>query len=257
MAAEKSGRELLQGAEKPTLNELTGSSSETSIASQRQQIVQYERVQGSADKFTSLSTLLKLAVIGFGVGLCNAWRLPYLTQEVGRDSYHIIYAFFLVITGRSLNIVLRLRPNDAGIAQNQTRPGQTRFDSIGKGTSQVIVSTVEQFVTQRSLTDSTQPRRRSVKVKDIPLDVCSRVCVMLNAKRNVRPDDFRMLAEKSGFNRDEIEYMGQMQDPTNEILLTWSSRREATVGRLIELLEEDDFGRSDVAEVLENWVNGE
>ena len=112
-------------------------------------------------------------------------------------------------------------------------------------------------MTQRSLTGSTQPRRRSVKVKDIPLKVYSRVCVMLNVRRIVRRDDFRMLAEKTGFNRDEIEYMGQMQDPTNEILLTWSSRREATVGRLIELLEEDDFGRSDVAEVLENWVNGE
>ena len=74
----------MRGAEKPTLNGLTGSSSETSIASRRQQIVQYERVQGSADKFTFLSKLLKLAMIGFGVGLCNGWRLPYLTQEVGR-----------------------------------------------------------------------------------------------------------------------------------------------------------------------------
>jgi len=98
--------------------------------------------------------------------------------------------------------------------------------------------------------------RLSTKVTSIPLQVYSEVCLKLNVKRILRFDDFRMLAEKVGLNRDETDFIEQkFPNHTDEILKTWSTKsREATVGNLIELLKADDFERIDVADILENWV---
>lgn len=98
--------------------------------------------------------------------------------------------------------------------------------------------------------------RLSTKVTSIPLQVYSEVCLKLNVKRILRFDDFRMLAEKVGLNRDETDFIEQkFPNHTDEILKTWSKKSEATVGNLIELLKADDFERIDVAEILENWVS--
>ena len=80
---------------------------------------------------------------------------------------------------------------------------------------------------------------------------------MLNIRRELRFDDFRMLAEKVGLDGYEIKFVEQSENPTNVVLSTWSSKRDATVGRLIELLKDEDLKRMDVAEVLEKWVNNE
>ena len=78
----------------------------------------------------------------------------------------------------------------------------------------------------------------------------------LNVIRNVRFDDFRMLAEKVGLTRDEINFVGQLENPTDEIMKMWSSNPdEATVAKLIELLKQKDLGRMDVVKILEDWVN--
>ena len=80
---------------------------------------------------------------------------------------------------------------------------------------------------------------------------------MLNIRRELRFDDFRMLAEKVGLDGYEIRFIEQLENPTDVVLSTWSSSRDSTVGRLIELLKDEDLNRMDVAEVLEKWVNNE
>ena len=101
-----------------------------------------------------------------------------------------------------------------------------------------------------------QENRLSTKVTSIPLIVRRQVCVMLNVKRNLRFDDFRMLAEKVGLDMNETDFIEQnFPNHTDEILKTWSTKSEATVGKLIELLREDGFERMDVAKILEDWVN--
>ena len=97
--------------------------------------------------------------------------------------------------------------------------------------------------------------RRNMKVNNLPLKEYSKVCLMLNTKRDLKFDDFRMLAEKVGFSRDEIRMIEQGENPTDMVLQTWSSKREATVGNLIDLLTGEDLERMDVAKVLEDWVN--
>lgn len=96
----------------------------------------------------------------------------------------------------------------------------------------------------------------SMSVKNLPLPVYSRVCLSLNVLRDVLWDDFRMLGEKVGLSRDEIDFIQQKRNPTDEILKIWSSNpREATVAKLIELLKHKDFRRMDVAQILEEWVS--
>ena len=97
----------------------------------------------------------------------------------------------------------------------------------------------------------------TTKIMHIPLKVYSRVCLMLNIRRELRFDDFRMLAEKVGLDGYEIRHIEQSENPTDVVLKTWSSSRNATVGRLIELLKDEDLKRMDVAEVLEKWQNDE
>ncbi|XP_068739984.1 uncharacterized protein [Montipora capricornis] len=99
-------------------------------------------------------------------------------------------------------------------------------------------------------------KRLSLKVTELPLTVYSIVCVKLNVERNLRFDDFRMLAQKVGLTRDETDVIHQKcPNDTDEILRTWSTRQEATVGKLIELLKEKDFDRQDVVQILQDWVN--
>lgn len=97
--------------------------------------------------------------------------------------------------------------------------------------------------------------RLSASVKGIPLSVYGRICMMLNVKRVVKFDDFRMLAEKVGLDKDETDFIAQQKNPTEEILKTWSKKPEATVGKLIEILKGKDLERMDVVKVIEDWVN--
>ena len=99
-------------------------------------------------------------------------------------------------------------------------------------------------------------KRLSMKVTEIPLKVYSVVCVKLNIEQTVRFNDFRMLAEKVGVTREETDVIKQRyENCTDQILKIWALKKEATVGKLIDLLKEDDFGRDDVVQPLQDWVN--
>lgn len=98
-------------------------------------------------------------------------------------------------------------------------------------------------------------RHVNTQLSELPLKVYSRVCMILNVRRDLKFDDFRMLAEKVGFDRDFIRNIEQITNPTDVILQQWSSKNDATVGNLIELLKGEDLQRMDVVKILEDWVN--
>ena len=114
---------------------------------------------------------------------------------------------------------------------------------------------VDRGVPQNSMTVPQVNTRLTTKLAKLPYKVYSKVCMMLNVRRDLKFDDFRMLAEKVGFDRDWIRCIEQMQNPTDEILTSWSSKSEATVATLIELLKGEDLERMDVAKILEDWAN--
>ena len=99
--------------------------------------------------------------------------------------------------------------------------------------------------------------RLSTSVVKLPLPVLKQVCMMLNIKRDLGFDDFRMLAEMVGLDKNTISNVEQApnSNPTYAILKEWSIKNsEATVRKLIEVLKDDDFKRMDVVNVLEDWV---
>ena len=103
-----------------------------------------------------------------------------------------------------------------------------------------------------------QKKKLSVKVTEIPYAVLSKVCKMMNIKDDLNYNDFRGLAEKMGLGKNDAELFDQRsKNPTDEILKEWVRRsyKEATVGKLIELLKEME--RMDAVEELEDWVNEE
>ena len=107
---------------------------------------------------------------------------------------------------------------------------------------------------QSELTEN-QRKKLSVKVTEIPYPVYGEVCTKLSIK-NLTFNDFRGLAEKVGFKKHVIDAIDQRCDnPTDDILKEWSKKRckEATVGKLIELLKEIE--RMDAVKDLEEWVN--
>lgn len=63
-----------------------------------------------------------------------------------------------------------------------------------------------------------------------------------------------MLAEKVGFSRDQIRDVEKSGNPTDQILVKWSSTGDVTVENLINLLKTEDLERMDVAKILEDWV---
>ena len=98
----------------------------------------------------------------------------------------------------------------------------------------------------------------STKVRDLPVQVYKQICEQLNVKRDEKFDDFRILAEKVGFSREEIRNFESKEDPTDKILTSWSlANGEATVGKLIELLNGEDLERWDVVKTLNHWVDSQ
>ena len=91
--------------------------------------------------------------------------------------------------------------------------------------------------------------KRDCAVKNLPYPIYTRICVQLNIK-TLCFKDYRMVAEKLGTDRDVIEWIGQGENPTNELFTSFY--RDATVDRLIQILHEIE--RPDVAKVLEDWV---
>ena len=91
--------------------------------------------------------------------------------------------------------------------------------------------------------------KRDWAVRNLPYRVLKQICTKLNIRSQFF-DDFRMVAEQLGTDKDTIECIGQGQNPTYEIFT--SCHRDAKVGRLIEILHE--IKRPDVAKVLEDWV---
>ena len=90
-----------------------------------------------------------------------------------------------------------------------------------------------------------------MKVLDLPKkEVYSKICVKLNIKRDISFDDFRMLAEELGMDRDTTEYSGQQTNPTDFIFSEYNP--DVTVGELVTIL--DKIERWDVAAVLKDWI---
>ena len=91
--------------------------------------------------------------------------------------------------------------------------------------------------------------KRDWAVKDMPFRVLVKICMKLNIISD-RFDDFRMVAEELGSDKDSIEWLAQRENPTYKLFTSY--HRDVKVTRLIEILHE--IKRKDAAKVLEDWI---
>ena len=91
--------------------------------------------------------------------------------------------------------------------------------------------------------------KREWAVKDIHFPVWNKICLKLNIMSPFF-DDFRMVAEQLGMNKDTIDWIGQSENPAHKMFT--SCHRDAKVGRLIEILHA--IRPLDVVKVLEDWL---
>ena len=130
---------------------------------------------------------------------------------------------------------------------NKKENDQTGSDEVDNGLGSPPVLDL-------SPSKSQQEARLMTAVTLLPFRVYGKICVKLNIRRLLF-DDFRMLGEKVGLSRDEVEYLGQQENPTDHILKQWSSTGKATVKTLMEVLGEEGLERHDVIEILKTWAD--
>lgn len=89
-----------------------------------------------------------------------------------------------------------------------------------------------------------------MKVRQLPLRIYSKICMKLNIRRDWSFDDFRMVAEELGMDRDTTEFIGQHRNPTDSLFVEYYTY--VTVLQLINILHKIE--RLDVAAILEEWM---
>ncbi|CAH3024571.1 unnamed protein product [Porites evermanni] len=92
--------------------------------------------------------------------------------------------------------------------------------------------------------------KESMKVRQLPLRIYSKICMKLNIRRDWSFDDFRMVAEELGMDRDTTEFIGQHRNPTDSLFVEYYT--SVTVLQLINILHKIE--RLDVAAILEEWI---
>ena len=90
------------------------------------------------------------------------------------------------------------------------------------------------------------------KMSAIPIKFYSKICKGLDIVRQCDWDDYRMLGEKVGLDKDDTSWLGQNGNPTDSILQKFSSKKNSTVGHFKAILEEME--RNDIVTVIENWI---
>ena len=134
------------------------------------------------------------------------------------------------------------------------KPQKAEAKSYQTGSDEVDNGLHSHPAPEISSSKSQQESRLMTAVTVIPYRVYAKICVKLNIRRLLF-DDFRMLGEKVGLTRDEVEYLSQQENPTDHILKQWSATGQATVKKLMNVLSEEGLERNDVIEILKDWVD--
>lgn len=65
-------------------------------------------------------------------------------------------------------------------------------------------------------------------------------------------NDFRLLAEKVGLDKDDIRWLELQNNPTQLILQEFETQKDPSIGRFKAIL--DEMRRYDVVQVIEDWI---
>ena len=86
----------------------------------------------------------------------------------------------------------------------------------------------------------------------IPIKVSRKICMKLDTRRELLWDNYRLLAEKIGLDKDDVSWLRQQDNKTEFILQKFDAQEDPSIRRFKEILEE--MGRNDVVTVIDDWV---
>lgn len=92
----------------------------------------------------------------------------------------------------------------------------------------------------------------SKRMSVIPIQFYRKICIKLDTLRELLWDDYRLLAEKVGLDKDTILLLGQQKNQTEIILQKFDAQRDCSIGRFKAILVEME--RNDVETVIEEWL---
>lgn len=93
----------------------------------------------------------------------------------------------------------------------------------------------------------------SKSMSAIPNKFYHKICIKLDTVRECFCDDFRLLGEKIGLDKDVTSWLGQRGNPTESIIQKFnSSKKNSCIGTFRAIIEEMD--RNDVVTVIDEWL---
>ncbi|XP_068694907.1 uncharacterized protein [Montipora foliosa] len=98
-----------------------------------------------------------------------------------------------------------------------------------------------------------QKKLLSWRLSKIPIMPFYRnICNKLNQRRECFWDDYRLLGEKIGLDKDEVSVLGQERNPTLSMIQKFDSKEGSCIGMFQEIMEEME--RDDVVAIIKEWI---
>ena len=89
-------------------------------------------------------------------------------------------------------------------------------------------------------------------MEKIPIKFYRKICIKLDNQRDCFWDDYRSLGEAIGLEKYVVSYLGQIGNPTCQMLEKFDSQEGSSIKTFRDLVKE--MGRDDVVSVVEDWI---
>ena len=89
-------------------------------------------------------------------------------------------------------------------------------------------------------------------MEKIPIKFYRKICIKLDKLRDAFWDDYRSFGEAIGLKKDEVSYLGQIGNPTRQMLEKFDSQEGSSIRKFRDLVKE--MGRDDVVSIVEDWI---
>ena len=89
-------------------------------------------------------------------------------------------------------------------------------------------------------------------MEQIPNKFHNKICIKLNKLRGCFFDDYRSFGEAIGLDKDVVTYLGQIGNPTRQMLEKFDSQEGSSIRKFRDIVKE--MGRDDVVSILEDWI---
>lgn len=90
------------------------------------------------------------------------------------------------------------------------------------------------------------------KMEKIPNKFHNKICMKLDKLRGCFCDDYRSFGEAIGLDKDVVTYLGQIGNPTRQMLEKFDSQEGSSIRKFRDIVKE--MGRDDVVSILEDWI---